>query len=366
MVENNLTGNIEKHEAGKRALGSCYGLKIVIILSVFSILSKTPTEAQRGGESIYGILNVVQSARIASLGGNQVGLEGNDLSMLMHNPAILNPKLSRHVSLSYVPFMAGINYGFGGFANEFKGIGTFALSFHHVGYGSFTAADESGLVSGTFSAGETVIQLTYSRPLHPNWNAGISAKPVFSRIESYHSWGIALDAGLFYRHPGGLLTGGLALRNLGQQVVPYYGGQGEPILPDLQIGLSQRLEHAPFRFSLTVQDLLSGSLEYNLPEQGNQVQSTISPENESNLAGEIFKHFTLGMEFLPSRNFYVAVGLNPRRRDELNIPNRMSTVGYTWGFGFKAFGFYFSYGSARYHLGGTSNHFSITTNLSSF
>jgi hypothetical protein len=56
--------------------------------------------------------------------------------------------------------MAGINYGFGGIAWHFEQTGTFALGFHHIGYGDFIAADESGLITGQFTAGESMIQLT--------------------------------------------------------------------------------------------------------------------------------------------------------------------------------------------------------------
>lgn len=330
------------------------------------MFSLTQAVAQRGGESLFGILHLTQSARMASLGGNQVGLDGHDLSMLIHNPAMLNSGFSRNVSLSYVPYMADINYGFGGIAWDFEGVGTFALGFLHVGYGSFVAADESGIITGTFSAGESVMQITYSRPLSERWTAGFSIKPLYSRLESYDSWAIAVDGGLFYRNPNGLFTYGMVIRNFGRQLTSYHDGPLENLPPDLQLGVSYKLEHAPFRFSMTVQDLLTGSLDYVLPDSGNNRVIFGDGSNDDDLLDKMVKYLTLGVEFVPTNNFYVAAGVNPRRRQELRIESRTSTVGYTWGFGFKISKFNFSYGSGRYHLGGSSNHFSITTNLSSF
>ncbi len=321
-------------------------------------------QAQRGGESTFGLLHLTQSARMASLGGNQVGVAGNDLAMLLHNPAILDSAFTRQVSISYVPYMADISYGFGGIAWHFDQTGTFALGFHHIGYGDFIAADESGLITGQFTAGETMIQLTYSRPLSPRLTAGLSFKPVFSRIEAYNSWGIATDLGLFYRSVDNLFHAGLTLRNYGRQLSAYDNAPLETLPADLQVGLSKKLAHAPFRFSLTAQDFISGSLQYTLPES-DQTGTTVYAE-EDNTLEKVAKHLTLGVEFAPSGNFYVAGGLNSRRRAELKMANKTSTVGFTWGFGIKVYKFNFSYGSGRYHLGGSSNHFSITTNLSSF
>lgn len=333
---------------------------LIVLLAALSYSG----HAQRGGESTFGLLHLTQSARMASLGGNQVGLAGNDLAMLLHNPAILDSSFTRQVSMSYVPYMADINYGFGGIAWHFDQAGTFALGFHHIGYGDLIGADESGLLTGNFTAGESMIQLTYSRPLSQRLTAGLSFKPVFSRIEAYNSWGIATDLGLFYTSTDNLFHAGMALRNYGRQLTAYNNAPLETLPADLQVGLSKKLAHAPFRFSLTAQDLLSGSLQYTLPESDETSSNTFTEED--NAFEKVARHLTIGVEFVPSGNFYVAGGINPRRRTELKMTNKTSTVGFTWGFGIKIYKFNFAYGSARYHLGGTSNHFSITTNLSSF
>lgn len=332
------------------------------MLFLFCVIG-IPSLAQRGGETLFGLLHLTQSAKVASLGGNQVGIEGHDLAMLIHNPALLDSTFSKQVSISYVPYFAGINYGYGGIGWNFRKVGNFALGFQHLGYGDFIGADETGTITGSFTAGETVIQLSYSRQLNKRFTAGLSLKPVFSQIESYNSWGMAFDAGLFYRHHDGLLSGGLVLRNFGKQITSYSDLPTESLKPDLQLGLSKKLAHAPFRFSLTFQDLLSGSLSYTLPDEGS---SSTNKESDDSGMEKILRHVVFGTEFAPSRNFYVAAGYNARRRHELKVDSRASTVGFTWGFGVRIYKLHFSYGSGRYHLGGSSNHFSITTNLSAF
>jgi hypothetical protein len=342
-------------------------LKKHFLFSLVLLVAGFQVQAQRGGETIFGLLHLTQSARVASLGGNQVGLDGTDLAMLIHNPALLDSTLSRQISMSYVPYMAGITYGYSGIAWNFNRVGNFALGFQHVGYGDdFIGADDAGIKTGNFSAGETVIQLSYSRKVLPRWTAGASIKPVFSRIEAYSSWGLAFDAGFFYRNRDGLFTGGLVLRNFGTQMEVYNDGPKESMPPDLQVGIARKLPHAPFRFSLTAQDLLSGSLQYMLPDTDGSRVVFGDSKAEDNFAEKMLKHLVVGVEFVPSQNFYVAAGINSRRRQELKVDARTSTVGFTWGFGLRVNRFHFSYGSGRYHLSESSNHFSISTNLTSF
>lgn len=331
---------------------------VILFCSLFSLL-----KAQRGGETMYGVLHLTQSARMATFGGNQVGMIGNDVSMLVHNPAMMDSTWSEQVSLSYVPYVADINYGFGGLAWSFREIGNFALGVHHLDYGSFIAADESGIQTGTFGAGETVVQMSFSRQISKRWSGGISLKPVVSKLEAYSSWALAGDLGVFYRSDDRLFSFGATLRNWGRQLSAYDSSPLESLAPDLQFGFSKKLKHAPFRFLLTAQDLLSGSLSYKIQDD---TGSHTSMEGDDTFDKKLFRHLVLGLEFVPSKNFYVGAGVNPRRRQELRVESLTSTVGYSWGFGIRIYKFNFSYGSTRYHLGGSSNHFSVTTNLSSF
>ncbi|HRP61387.1 MAG TPA: hypothetical protein PK833_14035, partial [Vicingus sp.] len=69
---------------------------------------------------------------------------------------------------------------------------------------------------------------------------------------------------------------------------------------------------------------------------------------------------------IPSKSFSVRFGLNIKRRAELGLDDRAGLAGFSWGLGFRIKKFYFSYGSARYHLAGSSNHFTVTTNIGDF
>ena len=75
------------------------------------------------------------------------------------------------------------------------------------------------------------------------------------------------------------------------------------------------------------------------------------------------RHLVLGIELLPSPNFTIRAGYNYQLRQELRLDEKMSTVGFSWGFGFRISRFQLNYGSVRYHLAGASNLISIAINL---
>ena len=334
-----------------------------IILPVLLLLPAF-VQAQKGGDAVYEFLNLTNSARVGALGGNQVGMVDTDLSFSYHNPAALTDTVSGYLTLNYVPYFANINYGYAAYARTFEKVGTFSAGVHYINYGTFDRADEFGEINGTFTAGEYAILLTYSRQLSKRFNAGITMKPVISNFEQYHSFGLAFDIGFMYSSKNKLFNAGIVLKNFGSQITTY-NETNEPLPTDLQVGMSFKLAHAPFRFCLTAQDLLNFDLTYTLPDEEND--DPIEFEDDSPGFGDkLMRHMVFGFEFAPSKNFFVSGGYNHRRRKELVVDSKASTVGFSWGFGFRVYKFRFAYGSARYHIAGSSNHFSISTNLSSF
>jgi hypothetical protein len=321
--------------------------------------------AQTAGTTTYEFLNLSTSARIAGLGGNQVGLVDNDVSLVFQNPGALTASLSNRIAMNFVPYISGIRYGYVGYARDFKSVGTFALGIHNINYGNFTYADEQGNLGGNFSGAEYAIMLTYSKKLTANITGGLTFKPIISNFENYNSFGLGADVGFTYLSNNQNFSAGIALKNAGRQL-SNYNGQLENLPTDLQVGLSKRLQHAPFRFSLTFQDLLNWDLEYYPDDsQNGSVNDNYDKYNVSTF-DNIMRHTVLGVEFLPSDKFYLALGYNHRIRQELKMEDKTGTVGYSWGFGFKVYKFNISYASARYHLAGSSNHFSLTANLSDF
>ena len=78
------------------------------------------------------------------------------------------------------------------------------------------------------------------------------------------------------------------------------------------------------------------------------------------------RHMILGVEFVPSRNFYVDLSYNGKRRLELLYEEKKGLVGYSFGFGMRVKQFSFGYALSKYHISGSSHSFTLTTNINKF
>lgn len=323
--------------------------------------------AQKGGESTYSFLGLTNSARVAALGGEVVSLLDDDINLVFHNPALLSPGMHNNLSLNYVNYFAGVNYGYASYAYSLENVGNLAAGMHYVNYGTFDHTDELGELQGTFRASEYALNLFYSRYLLDSaLTAGVNLKPIFSSLEQYTSFGLAVDLGLSYHFKNSLTTVGLVLKNMGAQLSSYTSTR-EPLPFEIQAGITQGLAHAPFRFTVTFQHLERWDLSYSLEEE--ELSFSGSDERTSgfdSFGDKLMRHVILSTEFLIGKNFHVEVGYNYKRRKEMVVSSRAGMVGFSAGFGFRVSKFHFSFGRASYHLAGGTSHFSLTTNLSEF
>ncbi len=333
------------------------------------LLSLSPeTAAQAGGTATWEFLNLTNSARVASLGGKNISLRDGDLNLVFHNPALLDSNMHNHLLLNYVNYFDDIHFGYASYSLHTGRWGSFAGGIHYINYGSFTAADETGVVTGSFTASENSVNLYCSIALDSLLTAGATVKAINSSFEQYSSFGMALDAGINYFNPAHLLSVSLLVKNLGTQLSTWYpGGEREPLPFEIQLGMSKQLAHAPFRLSLLYQHLQDFNLDTPKKEAGSSEPSETSFSAKVRQTGnELLRHLIIGVEFMPVHSLTIRAGYNNLRRHELKIDERASTVGFSWGFGVNLSRFRIDFGQARYHLAGSSNHFSVTANLSSF
>jgi hypothetical protein len=346
---------------------------VITLLVIFSIAGK----AQVGGDNTYAFLELPNSARVAALGGTNISLYDDDLNMAYYNPALLNENMHQHVALNYSNYIADINYGYASYAHHIDGIGTLAAGIYYLNYGEFISADEAGIINGNFYADEYALNLYYARPL--TWdsalNIGGNMKVIYSNLERYTSLGLALDAGVNYHEYGSNFSSSLVIKNLGFQLTTYTDDNREPLPFDLQAGVTYKTPHAPFRISLGMHQLTKWKMRYDSSLGSTQI--TVEDDEEENneisfsnkmgqVGDEMLRHIVLGVEIVPSDNFFIALGYNYQRRKELALSNRPGMIGFSVGAGIKISKFMLSYGLGRYHMAGTSHTISITTDMGAF
>jgi hypothetical protein len=331
-------------------------MKKKILNLLFFILLGSPSFAQTGGDNIYEFLNLTHSGLVSSLGGTNVSLPGNDLNLAYHNPALLTAGMNNNIALNYVNYFAGINYGLAMYSRSFPGTGNFAAGITYLNYGSFTETDISGTITGNFSAAEYALSLIYSRQIDSLFSVGITFKPILSQLEKYTSAGFAFDIGASWHNRINLFSAGIVIKNAGLQLTTYAGEPRQKLPFEIQAGISQSLAHAPFRFSLTLRHLEKFDLTY---QYSSSSATTETSKTQSGFMENALRHAILGVELRPHKNFYLSAGYNYQRRRELQIASKVSTVGFSWGFGINTSVLNIEFGRATYHLAGSSTNVSL-------
>ena len=337
-----------------------------LFLSFFS-------KAQIGGTGVYEFMNLTNSAKISALGGTNISIYNNDLNFAFQNPALLNSDMHNRFVSNFTLYYAGIHYGQVGYARNIGKYGNIGGGIQFINYGDFIAADETGVINGKFYAAEYAFNIIWSKVINEKFSFGVNLKPIYSHLEQYKSFGIAGDIGITYFNKKTDFASSFMIKNIGTQITAYHDNNYEPVSFDVLIGVSKKLAHAPFRVNLTIHHLHKWNLTYSLPKTNTSLIPFNETEQESgngvkflNFLENGFRHINLGVEFLPFKGFYFAIGYDHQRRQEMKIIDKGGFVGFSWGFGIDLKRFGVSYGRSSYHLAGGTNSFSLYLNFNEF
>lgn len=258
-------------------------------MSFFSILSM----AQNDSQTSYTFLRLPLSAHAAALGGDNITMTDDDVMMMFHNPALITGTSVGTLGLQYMNYMSGCNNVSAAYNMLVKEKWNIGIGIDYMGYGSIRHTDADNNDMGTYNASEMAFYGTLGYELASNLAGGISLKYVYGNISSYNSMAVAVDLGLNYYLPESEWSFGIAVKNLGGQIMAY-DEKFEALPLDVQAGVSKRLIGSPVRLSATLSDL--NHLDY-----------------------EFLNHLCLAAEFIISDEIYVGGGYNFRRADEMKV-----------------------------------------------
>jgi hypothetical protein len=227
----------------------------VLILFSLVLFYANSVFAQLGGTSTYQFITLQPNARIAALGGNAISINDNDLNLAVQNPSLLRREMSNQITYNHVFLFEGISAGYAGFAHHFDSLGTFAAGIQYINYGDFKKTTANGEVIGSFSAGEYNMHAAFGKKLSKDLSIGAQVKFIYSSLESYTSYGIATDIGASYNNEANLYTVGAVISNIGRQIKTYTEGNNESLPFNMQIAVSKRFKHNPFRFTVVANHL---------------------------------------------------------------------------------------------------------------
>ena len=338
-------------------------------IALFAFIMSSVLAFPQAGTAVYSFLDLPVSSRIAALGGTNISLRDNDLSFAFRNPALLTAESDKQISLSMANYLADIQFGSAMYGFKTKEKNYWAVGIQYIDYGDFIETDELNNELGNFTAKDMALNIVYARPITDKITVGGTFKPIFSVFERYTSFGAAIDLGASYANPEKYFSAGFVIRNIGTQFKGYYrnedGQHYEPLPFDIQAGLTKKLNHAPFRFSLTLHNLQRWNLNY---QTTNEARSSFDLTDNENISfvDMAFRHAVFGVEFVPGKNFYLAASYNHRRHNELKMPGFKSSTGFSFGGGIKLYKFQVGFGMSTFQTGNVAYQFSIATSLNQF
>ena len=336
--------------------------RFILAFSVFIV--SISAGAQPGGNTVFNSMDIPVSSRAAALGGHFIAMKDGDITLGAINPSLLDSSSTGKLALGFVDYFAGSHSGYASYAHPLNEKVTLGAGLQYLSYGTMNETDITGQTIGQFSAGDYQFTAGAGYRIDSVFSAGVNLKLMYSDIAGYSALAVATDYSATFVHPDKKFTAAAVLRNIGVSLDSYLGEKQK--LPfDIQLGITKRLAHAPFRFVLTATNLQKWDLTYDdgSTQTIDPVTGAVVTNNQFGFGDKLMRHLTLGSEFIISPNIFLRIGYNYRVRQELKVSERPGTAGFTYGLECRVKRFQLGYARAIYHLAGPSNHFTLSTSL---
>lgn len=324
----------------------------------------TVSYGQIGGKYIYQFLNLVTSPRQAALGGKTVTIYDDDVNQVHFNPATINAEMDNHLALNYGSYFGEVSYGTASYAYTYdRHLQTFQVGVNYVNYGNFEGYDQNGQSTSQFTGNEIALSFGYAYNVpYTNLFLGVNGKLISSTLESYNSFGGALDLGAILIDEANDVNWALTIRNIGTQFTTY-NRANEKLPLEIMAGVSQELENVPIRWHLTLDNLQQWNVSFANPNQSQTSLDGNSNEEKVSVFGNALRHVIFGVELFPKKSFNLRLGYNFRRAEELLILEQRNFSGISVGFGLKFNKLKLNYSYSKYTLAANTSLFGLTINL---
>jgi hypothetical protein len=272
--------------------------------------------------------------------------------------------MDNNLALNYGSYFGEVSYGTASYAYTYdRHLQTFQVGVNYVNYGKFEGYDENGQATSQFTGSEVALSFGYAYNVpFTNLFLGANGKLISSTLESYDSFGGAIDLGAIYIDEANDVNWALVVRNIGTQFTTY-SGTNEKLPLEIMAGVSQELENVPLRWHLTLDNLQQWNVSFINPNQAQTSLDGSSTEEKVSVLGNALRHVIFGVELFPKKSFNLRLGYNFRRAEELLILEQRHFSGISLGFGMKFNKLKFNYSYSRYTLAANTSLFGLTINL---
>lgn len=341
-------------------------ISLIILISAMYCQYMVAQNQLLGTPRIFDFVHSPTSARMNALSGSLITIADDDILQGFANPALLNVEQHNQVGFSHSFLFANIQHGA---INYGRHLDSLNLSIHggiqYISYGTFDQTDQFGNINGDFSASEVAFVVGASRKLNERITVGLNARFMTASFETFGASALGVDGGILYSNPDNTFAIGAVFKNFGVTLDGFTDERERP-RHDVQLGLSKRLAHLPFRLNVTFHQLQQWNLDFDDP---NNVATDFFGESEeqSEFARRLqnfASHILLGGEFMfgAKEQFRLRAGYNHLRNRQLSVLDFRDLTGFSLGLGFNIKRFKLDYGVAYFHVHGPTNQISIRLN----
>jgi hypothetical protein len=250
-----------------------------------------------------------------------VSSANQNVNYFQSNPALAGDTTNGWGSASYLFYFANVGMANFSYQHKFKSVGALSFGAQHIEYGQIDGYDAVGVATGKFDSGETALFIGKSHQIN-NFRLGVNMKGVFSNMAGYHANALLFDLGGVFVHPQQDLKVGLVIKNFGFLLSEYSETSTTQLPFDVQVGITFKPEHMPFRFSFTAHHLTTADILYD---------NSIDESEKANTLDKVMAHINLGAELLVHKNVNLLVGYNFLKHQELKLDNTGGGSGFSTG-----------------------------------
>ena len=307
----------------------------IFLFTFFSCMAATA----QSGTAAYGFLDIPTSAHAFSLGGTNPSIIDEDPTLAQQNPALLGPEIGMAAAIGYMHYLGDSNFGSAVFGKSAGELAAWGVGVRYLNYGSFEGRDETGALTGSFSAQDIIAGATYSHVITDRLRGGVNLDFIYSSYEIYTAFALSVDLGINYYDDERDMSLSLVLKNMGGQIKRFDSRYA--LLPfDVRLGWMQAIGRSPFSVTLTA---------YRLTEW----------------KGNALNHFIAGVQFSPDSKFYAALAFNPMMRSGMEGYRRNVLSGWSIGAGLRIKAFGVGVSLAQPHRSATSLLINFSTDIRS-
>lgn len=197
-------------------------LLLVLVLIIPAIAQ------EKTGIATAQFLKIGVGPRMLGMAGAVVASGFTDASMVFWNPATIARIPGTDIFFENNEWIADTRLLSGAVAHNFRGIGTFGITFQYLDYGDMirTTQDEQDGTLGTFTAYDMAAGLAYGVNLTDRFSVGLRGQWLHMDIDGYQANGWCVDVGTLYNTGFQSLRIGMAIQYFGADMV-FDGSYGE-------------------------------------------------------------------------------------------------------------------------------------------